>query len=46
MSKDVARTVRACEGHPNGDGYQATFSRNQMFRERIKDNAIPLAAKL
>ena len=44
--EDLARAVRAVEESPNSDGYQATFSRNRMFRKRVKDNAIPLADKL
>ena len=46
MSEELARALRACEEHPNRDGYQASFSRNRMIRKGIKDNAIPLAAKL
>ncbi|KAJ7384913.1 hypothetical protein OS493_018600 [Desmophyllum pertusum] len=44
--EDLARAVRACEDSPNSDGYEATFSRNRMFRKRVKNNAIPLADKL
>ena len=44
--EDLARAVRACEDSPNSDGYEATFSRNRMFRKRVKNNAVPLADKL
>ncbi|KAL9975841.1 hypothetical protein ACROYT_G013049 [Oculina patagonica] len=44
--EDLARAVRACEDSPDSKGYQATFSRNRMFRKRVKNNALPLADKL
>ena len=44
--EDLARAVRACEDSTDSDGYQATFSRNRMFRKRVKNNALPLADKL
>ncbi|XP_031565353.1 DEAD-box ATP-dependent RNA helicase 39-like [Actinia tenebrosa] len=40
--EDLARAIQACDDDPDTD-YDSTFSRNRMFRRRIKRNVLPLA---
>ncbi|KAK3729618.1 hypothetical protein QZH41_017670 [Actinostola sp. cb2023] len=41
--EDLARALRACDEDVNNVDYEAMFSRNRMFRRRMKRNTLPLA---
>jgi len=41
--EDLARALRACDDNTDDVNYEATFSRNRMFRRRVKTKTLPLA---